>query len=429
MRVPIRLIIVLAWLVLNSLLQAQVFTYQELMESKRIALAYDPTNDRVRCELAYYQMLAGLPEQALENYRTALSRDGTNPDARAGELWALNTLSRYKESIALAKQYLASNPVPLPRYHLANALLATRKSYAASHQYRKVLAGSDDPIINAMALENLAWAYIGAGDQPRAEAVFKELVAKAGHTSDPELKATLRKLTLSAETILGIKSNDAMFWSLTTGVRYRAFSLGLTFDQFRLEGSRLRDNYRIRAGKQFIPADIALVLQSITGTDSRIYPGSSMALSISPKAYLGPLQTVARLAVNASTFKRHNAYQYDLGITLRSDFGSLGYQAAKIYQDNEAMNSDTSRWVHTLDLNAPVWKGWRAGLHIGSGNLAWYTNPQGSITDDFEPVDSYAGLSLSIPVLKRARTILYYQYGSNDDTSSHLAYASLYAWF
>ena len=429
MRVRCRLIWILALLMLQSMLSAQASPYQEAMESKRIALAYDPTNDQIRCELAYYQMLAGLPEQALENYRMVLARDNAYPDARAGELWALNTLFRYKESIALAKKYITQRSGILPRFHLANALLTIKHYHSASDQFKIVLEDNPDPVIAGLAMENLVWSYLGTGDIAHAQYVNKQISGRTGRSPDPALAAALGSLFYSAELLYGIKDSNAWFWSVAGGARCHAFSMKLTFDQFRLEGQRLRDSYSLDVSQQFIPADIAFNAQYLTGTESRIYPGASASLSVSPKLHIGPVEAIARAAGSASIYKRHNAYQYDLGLILQSDPGSIGYQAAKVFQDNEAVGSDATRWVHSLDVSLNLWKEWKTGVHFGTGNLAWYKNAQGSITDDFEPVDNFAGISLGIPVLKSTRAVLYYQYGSNDDTTSHLAYARLYAWF
>lgn len=423
------LIPILILLACSLRLPAQAAPYQEMIESKRIALAYDPTNSTTRCELAYYQMLAGQPEQALESYQSVLARDEGNANARAGVLWALNSLSRQEEAAALAKQYLAASESPLLRYHLGNALLGLGRNFTARKLYTAVLDDMDDPMIRGLTMENLAWTYYNLGDMARATDLQSDTYPATGHTPEVGLSALLRKPRFHIEAAYGIKTGNTAFWSLGTGTRFNTIRIALGFEQVRLDSTLRRDNYRISATKQFVPGDISLTTQYLSGTDQRIYPGYAAALAATPKAYLGPVLLTARLAGSAATYKRHNAYQYDLGLYLRTDPFSIGYQASKVYQDNEAVGSDAQRWVHTFDIGARVWKGWYAGVYLGSGNFAWYSNPQGGITDDFEPATGYAGASLSIPITGHLQTIIYYQYGSTDEDTSHLAYAKLLTWF
>lgn len=426
----IRLIVVLTiLLLLRTMLSAQASPYQEAIESKRIALAYDPINDRLRCELAYYQMLAHQTEQALGNYRFVLQRDGANPDAQAGTLWALNSLNKYKETIATAKRFIASGDSPILRYHLGNARLGSNEFFSAVPIYRQVLLDTNEPVIYGITQDNLARAYLAIGDVAKAEDVLSKTFINTLHQSDPSLQSAFTKLSFNTVSSVGLKSGDAMYWSVGGGIRYRTMYLDMGMDQFRIGGKRLRDTYKLNLAKQFIPADVGIRIQYLTGTDQRIYPGLAASAAISPKLYLGPSQAVGRLSGSISSFERHNVYQYDLGLQIRSDILSVSYLAAHLYQDNEALNADTRRWVHTLDLSANIWQRMNTSLYFGTGNLAWYTNSMGDIIDDFEPADQYLGVSCSVPLSQHITAILYYQLGFTDEDNSHLAYTKLHAWF
>lgn len=422
-----RVALALAIMLCGALLAAQASPYQEAIERSRIALAYEPTNAKLRLELAYYQMLAGTPEQALESYRMVHSQDPASSDAKAGILWALNTLSRPKDSIREAKDFLRGDDDPLLRYHLANARLATGKYLAARKDYSLALLEISDPFLKASARQNLAWAYRNVADHSWAEVEYKK--ADPRPAPDPLLKTALRKPAFTLDAKAGLNSDDGSFHALTATIRFHSMSLRLGWDQFRVDGDRYRDAYQVGLAKQFLPGDASASIQFLNGTDQRVYPATAGSVVLSPKVYVGPAALQARLGAHISSYQRLNAYQSDLGMGIRTDIFSASYQASYVYQDKEALGMDSHSWVHTWDLSAVPHRNWGIGIHGGTGDFAWAISSQGAVTDDFDPVDSYLGLSLSMPLTKHLRAVFYTQTGSIDEENSLLAYARLLAWF
>ncbi len=407
-------------------LVAQASPYQERIERSKLSLAYDPLNLTERLNLAYYQMLSGKYEQALPNYRFVLERDSANADAAGGLLWALNSLGQYPEVISEADRLIKLHPEQgLVYFHRATALYNRKQALKARLDYTKAVALSTGET-RQYPLNSLVTLYQSLGDFPRSYTAWKAL-------DDASLiypKELIRKKIYKPELLFslygGIKDTTTVFAGGDIIYRRASTSLRFSGEEVRINDAHYRYSLSASLRRQFTPGDASLALSYINSKDSRAKQGYGAALELKPRIYT-PLAIIRpKLAQHVEIFRRFNIYQTDLGLELSLGKLFTAYQAAYLYQDNDSANSDTERWVHSLDLILQLNSRMGLGLYGGIGEMAWFTNPFGGITDDFEPATGFAGASIMYSFTPKTKLLLYYQYGSGNDTNNHTTYLKLF---
>ena len=422
-----RLILALLFLTLSlSGLVAQASPFQEQIERSRVSLAYDPLNLVERLNLAYYQMLAGQYEQALPNYRFVLERDSANADAAGGLLWAMNSLGQYLEAKSEASRLIRILPNQgLLYFHRGTALDGLGKPLRARADYHKAIDISSGEN-RQYPLNSLITLYQSLGDFPRSHSSWQEL--DEGSLIYP--KALLRKKIYKPELLFslygGIKDTTTVFAGGDIIYHRGATSLRVSGEEVRINDAHYRYSLGASIRRQFIPGDLSLAFSYINSKDDRAQSGYGSSLELKPRIYT-PLAIIRpKLAQHVEIFQRFNIYQTDLALELSLGKLFAAYQAAYLYQDNDSVSSDTERWVHTLDLILRLNSRIGLGLYGGVGEMAWFTNPFGGITDDFEPAARFAGASLMYGFTPKTKLLLYYQYGSGNDTNNHTAYLKLF---
>lgn len=395
---------------------AQSSYYQQLIDKAKVQLAYNPIDDAQRLNLAYYYMMNGQADLALPQYRMVRQRDPANLTAATGTLWALTKLGNWTECIQAAKADLAAVPAEgMIYYYLGVAQAETRKTQFARVNYLRAIDLMRDSPYLELPQTGLGWAYLTLDDYPAARKHFQ--LVKTPVQPDPFVPA------IGWETSFAQKDSTSTFFTLGASYTQESWRLQLRGEELLYQGKHLRWIMQGSLRKQFVPLDLKLGLQHLAGTDKRIYPGNVVSLSVQPKLYLNTIFIKPVAAQHTAFFPRFNVYQSDLGISLIYPPLTATYTTSYIYQDNEAVGSDTHNWVNTAASTVRIYGDIHLGLYAGWGKMAWLTNASGNIIDDFEPATSYYGAALDAYLNKHLRLTLYHQLGIKDHAT--IPYTSL----
>lgn len=392
-----------------SLLGAQSLNYPQQIESLKLQLAYNPLDKGQRLLLAYTYMMNSQPEEALKEYQTVRAQDPASADAATGILWALNSSGNWKTTLKEAKPILkefkttATSDPGLILFHLATAEAALRRPLSARKHYLASIRSLRDSTLVDLPRNGLAWNYLTLGDFPRARKQFQQL--KTG----PQPEAFKPKLRLEFSTAL--KDSNTTILSFSPVIRHRSLTYRLKAEEILISGKSFRWNLQASIRKQLPGLDLRLGMQYLEGDDQRIYPGKSVSVSLQPVFYLGSFSVKPKIGQNLGVYKRFNVYQTDLGLEAGSGPLSLTAGISKLWQDNEAVGSDTEAMVFSFGTEAGVYREIGLGAYFGSGKMAWFTNSFGDTIDDFEPNDSYVGLSVYGPLFKGLSFLIYQQFG------------------
>jgi hypothetical protein len=134
-----------------------------------------------------------------------------------------------------------------------------------------------------------------------------------------------------------------------------------------------------------------------------------------PIFYLDQLQVKPFLSGHYGSYHRFDIQQADLGLQIMGDRVSGGYSFSTLYQDNDAIDSDTEKPLHSINLGAKAYKDTWLRVYLYLGESAWWTSPYGVIYDDFEANSTVYGLSLSSPIGKKMGILIYSQIGNQND--------------
>lgn len=416
-----RTVALILLLICLSLLTAQSIDLQNL----RLKVAQNPVDAASRLNLAYQLMLAGNTVEALNHYETLLKQDASNAAAMEGILWALQSQKRFDDSIRRADGFLKILPSHATVYNYkAFALSQKGLHLAARGQYSIAHKLAVDAATKQAASSGLAWEYLFLGNYAAASAKLSKL----GNTSDPQALDYLHKARL--KVALGASSDlDNLHSGSITGALHKAqWGFRASYGELFLSGSRFRKRMGTTADWQNPVANLKASVHTMIGNDKRVYPATQYSLSIEPIYYVDKLQVSPSLSAHYGSYQRFDVQQADLELQISSDDLSGGYSISKLYQDNDAMGSDTDKMLHSLNLGVRVFRqSWLTG-YLFEGNQAWWNSPYGVIYDDFEANSSAYGLSLSSPIGKQMGILLYSQIGKHNDktelsTSLTLSYS------
>ncbi len=400
--------------------------YKDMIDRAKVALAYDPLNDAQRLDLAYFQMLTGQYEQALPNYRLIISRDSTNANAAAGILWALNSQGKYSQTLREAKHFIKTNPHSgLLYYHQANALLNRGQSLSARTRYVRALNLLSNETLRQLPAESLIWCYQTLNDYPRSRQYLELLDPQSLINPKEVIRRKLYKTDLIFSVQAGVKDTTSVFFETEAIARHRSMSYKLKLEELLVNDAHYRWSVLVSAKTQTRHFDTSITALMLKSEDTRASEGYELSLEVKPRIYISSMLIRPVVSEHLASYTRFNAYQTDLGLELGIGKATMNYQAAYLYQDNDSIGADTYKWIQSMDIYYRISRIIACGLHAGKGDMAWYTNTLGSVTDDFEPSDGYYGASFSTGLSKHFRAVLYYQYGTRNEETSHLAYLRL----
>jgi tetratricopeptide (TPR) repeat protein len=405
--------LILLILCLIGMLAAQT---NNQLPALRLRVAQNPVDAASRLELAYQLMLAGSPEEALLHYDTVLTQDPGQRTAAEGSLWALQALGRFKESLQRSNTLLRSMPDHAPFYsYYAYGASSLNRHLRARHAYAMAEKLAETAAIRNTATLGKAWEYLYLQDYPAARRAFRKL------PNAPDSTATRWLQAHSLLLALGFSSDyqDKKSGSFSAAYRKSGFSLKLGVEEIYLDGARFRTKQELRAGWQSPIGTLEAGAGMIHGDDQRVYPGNSYALAFKPAIYIGKLKLTPSLGAHYSSFERFDIQQADLGLKLDSDRLSASFSHSLVYQDNDALGSDTERSLTAFSLGGRIGSStWLHG-YLYLGNQAWWTSPYGVLNDTFTAHDSAYAISIYSPLSKKLGVLLYHQIGYQDNEADH----------
>ncbi|HQQ67989.1 MAG TPA: hypothetical protein PLX77_04090, partial [Candidatus Cloacimonadota bacterium] len=246
-----------------------------------------------------------------------------------------------------------------------------------------------------------------------AAAEPKEWLDKAG-----------KKITLKAST----DYDDLISAGLSYDLHKTVWGFGAEYDELFVDSERFRHKIGARAQWQTPIIDLKAAVNSLSGTDKRVYPGVHYSLALQKPFYLGKVRITPSLRGHFASYQRFDTQQADLAMQIDSDDLSASYSHSLLYHDDDSIGSDHDEQIHSFSLGTRVFKqSWlTAYLHLG--DQSWWTSPYMVIYDDFDTDNTVYGLSLSSPIHKKFSLLLYSQLGDNEDeavfsSSLSLAYS------
>lgn len=384
------------------------------MQSLRLKVAHNPVDANARISLAYQLMLSGNSSEALNHYETLLKQDAGNVSAIEGVLWALQAQERFRESIDKAGLFLKQNPALASLYsYKAFALSQLGFHLAARSLYAQGQSLNKDEALRQRTDLGLAWEYLLLKDYPAARAKLKKL----GPDSDPQAWQQLARPEY--KIALGGSSNYSNLHSVNLNLALRKSMWGaeLGYEELLLDGSRFRKRIQATAMWQNPVANLSVSTSTLSGKDKRIYPVESSSLTLQPTLYYKQLQIKPSAGFIYGSYQRFDIQQADARLVIASDCLSGSYGFSQLYQDNDALDSDDQRQIHSFNLGIrPLNQLWITG-YLFLGDSAWWTSPYGVIYDEFEASSNTYGLSLYSPIGKAMGLLLYTQIGKQNDES------------
>ncbi len=401
-----------------SALSAQAGIYDQQIRELRLTIAQNPVDTASRMSLGYLLMLSEDYAGAYSQYETVIRQDSTNSDAASGLLWALNSQGLFARTIAESK--------PLLKAFTEHAQILNHRAYAFSrlglhqkslHYYAQAHRFSRDQQSSAIAREGLAWEYLALGDRYRA----KHYSLEDNHT----FRTAFRKPKLSVTMNYNLSNGDMQSLGLQSSLQSGLYRLGLKGDELLISGKHFRYTAGISLGKDSFLGRTGLGYSYLDGDDARVYPAAHYTLSQEHPLYIKYLAVVPKITAHLGTYERFNTYQGDLSLSLRYDPVSAGISYSRLYQDNDPIDSDRERELLSLVTSLKIKSRYIVSAYYTQGYQAWWVNPYGAITDDFNAVDDSYALSLWAPFGKHLGLLLYHQIGLIDEEYRHLTSLSL----
>ena len=401
----------------SALLAAQISPYADLIKSARAQVAQQPADTHARMNLAYYQMLDGATAEALSNYQTVLLQDSLNTDAASGVLWAYNTQGKWKNTVQSSARFLKLFPDHAP-LHSFRAYALAQQGYHTRARSAYTIATHKDPAPELLPSLNagLGWAYLALGDYPLARKSFARMGNPDANVSQALAKVH-HQIGLHAST--NYDSTNAYGADISWVQKRTQAALG--FEELFVGGKHLRNSYQGSLGYQANFARITANAGYMDGNDSRVYPASLGSLSIQSRFYQKSLIISPKVSQHFARYQRFDLHQTDASIKLTQQPFSANYSYSYLYQDTDYSGGDSKGAVHSLHLSYSLPNSMVVGLYGSSGDLAWWTSPFGVTIDDFDPVDSYLGISLYVPFLRHYNLLLYHQTGFTSGSSRQLS--------
>lgn len=392
------------------------------LQALRLKVAENPIDSTTRLNLAYQLMLISETDEALKHYETLLIQDPKNASAAEGILWALQSQSRFRESIARSEGFLHSFPAHAPLYNYTAYGLSQMNLHLAA---RQIYAKAEELAINDAqrntANLGLAWEYLFLKDYPAA----RSLLARLPDAADPLAQSLIDKPQLQIALGAGTDYDGKNSGNLSIALQKAEWSLRLSAEELMVDGFRFREKYGISAGWQSPLAYLEASAGRLSGKDERVYPASLFGLSLRSVFYVGNLLLTPSLSGIYSHYERFDIQQADLGLQAASDRFSAGYTFSKVYKDNESLGSDSEKQLQSLNLGARIASQAWITAYLYEGEQAWWTNPYGAIYDDYDAPSRAYAISLSSTLGKRMGILIYHQIGVQDNETQHSSFITL----
>ena len=392
------------------------------VQALRLWVAENPIDSSARLNLAYQLMLVSQTDEALKHYETLLKQDPQNASAAEGILWALQSQHHFRESITRSEEFLRSFPLNASLHNYTAYGLSQLNLHLASRQH---YAAAEELAIDATHRDNanlgLTWEYLFLKNYPAAKSALAQLKDDA----DPLAQSLIGKTNLQIAVGAGTDYQAKHSGNLSAALQKAEWSLKLSAEELIIDGSRFREKYGFAAGWQSPLAFLEASASRLSGKDERVYPATLIGLSIKPIFYLSKLQLTPSLSGAYSHFERFDVQQADLGLQVTSDIFSAGYSFSKVYQDNEALLSDSEKQLHSFTLGARIAPQIWLSAYLYEGKQAWWINPYGAIYDDFEASNRAYAFSLSSPLGTRMGIMLYQQIGVQDHETQQSSFVTL----
>lgn len=412
------ILLALIVLLLPGLWRAEETDYPGLIDKTVRYLTVFADDRDEQLNLAYYYMLNAQPDSALAWYQRLLEADAFPEQAAGGTLWALNSLGRYPETISTARSMIRLYPAnPDLRNHRALAYLRSESPLRARTDYRKALKlSSSASLPREIAIDGLAWSYNSLGDVAKA----RRILAPTDPEAHPEIRAELKKPRFNLSVGMGFKDNSDTYYLVVGNGRWRTWALGLAAEEYRLAGAHYRTSAALTLGKQFAPLEISLSSRGFSGTDEMIYPAWQAGAGVSSRILLPNSFLAPRLAANYGYYQSFSSLQADVGCWAGTDRIKVNFNYSELRLDNEAPDADTGGKVYSAALDLRLWQAVHLTGNVASGDLEWWTNPNGVVIDTFETNDTVCGVGLLLPLGKVFSLHIYQQLGIFNDEYNYL---------
>lgn len=419
-----RIIVLLILCLAFATLRAADTDYQDLIDKTRRYLSVYPEDNAERLNLAYYYMMVSDPRLALDQYRLLETKEAYASAAGEGILWALNSLSMYRQSIAKADSLIAEYPNILG-YHIYKGQAELRLYYPLRARRSYLNAWKDDSldaVIRSNARDGLTWSYIALQDFASAFTAIKD---QNTNTLESDAMKEINRVCTFVSAAFSYKESGNYGISTNLGAHRGTWGLSVSFHQQYVENQDYRTSIGTRISKQTKPIDIGLRFAHLSGDDGRVYPGNSASLKTVAKIYLSDFLVKPAITAHLSSYIRHSAYQGDVGIKISRDKLSFGYGISGIYQDREAIDADSLFYTHNLSLGLVPTSFLSLGLHLIKGNTEWWIDAEGSLYDDFDAPTTIYGISANLYLSKHLGLSLYQHIGIENDEDSYFTFASI----
>lgn len=402
------------FILLVSALSAQAGIYDQQIRELRLTIAQNPVDTASRMSLGYLLMISEDYSGAYSQYETVLRQDSTNSDAASGLLWALNSQGLFARTIAESKPLLKAFPEHAQILnHRAYALSRMGLHQKSRHFYAQAHRFSRDQQSSAIAREGLAWDYLALGD--RYKALHYSL------KDDTDFRTAFRKPKLAITLNYNLSNADMQSLGLQSSIQSGLYRLSLEADELLISGEHFRYSAGLGLDVSNPFGQTSFAYTYLDGEDARVYPAAHYSLSQEAPVYIKYLSLVPKISAHLGNFERFDTYQGDLSLSLRYSPVSAGISYSKLYQDSDPIDSDRSWDILSLVTSLKIAGRYVVSAYYTQGDQAWWVNPYGAITDDFNSVDGSLALSLWAPFGKHLGLLLYHQIGLLDEEYRHFS--------
>lgn len=361
-------------------------------------------------EQAYNNMLAGNYPEAETQYRTLSEQNSEDLSAWEGLMWAQNAQGTFKATLKLFGQLTLQRRMQKAMYNYpAYALLKSNRPAEARHYYQKAYdLDPGNPLANQISIEGLAYSYLALGDYPHYREQLNLWSARSG------IPASKSKPSFRTSVFYNIPAKDKQAYGAGQSMSYKAWKVSAAYEDFLISNKQFRNILKADITHQYKPLDVSINARVITGDDERVYPAKQLGASLSPKLYPGKLAIKPQVFVSYSHYQRFDVQQISFIPQLK--FRDIVLEAAVhySYQDNEAVETDSSRYSYQAKIYKQLPYHLNLGLHYGSGNDNWLIDSSGALIDTFNQGSAYYGVSLMYPFLKRFSLYAYHQIDKTD---------------
>lgn len=226
---------------------------EQAEEIFRKLIAFYPDNKAFRTILAQYYTMNGQPDKAEAEYRATAAAFPKDLQARLDVVRYLNTAKGTEAGMAELKNLIAAEPANHElQFALASMLLGQNRHADAEAVFRDVMAKAGDAEAGLKARNALAVELLKKGDKPAGKALVDEVLAKDGRNE--------QGLLLRASMAMEEQRLDDAVADLRTILRdvpNSARALALLGKAHQMQGSRdlALDHFgrSFQAGKQISP--------------------------------------------------------------------------------------------------------------------------------------------------------------------------------